>query len=182
MASTSETTEQSTITSTTVHDGGAPESKQEHLNGAVATPAVGQEEEDEMIGPGPAPAKQRQKRPLQFEQAFLDALPSAAMCALSTLAIWGQDLVASVAEGWLTEVFCFAGTRRAICIGMLSRTSPYLLLTSSSLGVQMVISLIPVSVSEYHVFISCVKILYELTSSVDFFSGKYVQIAKYSIL
>jgi hypothetical protein len=33
-----------------------------------------------MIGPGPAPAKQRQKRPLQFEQAFLDALPSAVMC------------------------------------------------------------------------------------------------------
>jgi hypothetical protein len=140
-----------------VDDGGAHESKREHLNGAAATPTVGQEE-DEMIGPGPAPAKQRQKRPLQFEQAFLDALPSAAMYALSTLlAIWGQDLVAPVAESWLTEVFCFAGTRRAICIGMLSRMSPYLLLTSSSLGVQTVISLKPVSVSEYHVLFRVLK-------------------------
>jgi len=151
MASASETTEQSTITSTAVDDGGAHESKREHLNGAAATPTVGQEE-DEMIGPGPAPAKQRPKRPLQFEQAFLHALPSAAMYALSTLlAIWGQDLVAPVDESWLTKVFCFAGTRRAICIGMSSRTSLFLLLTSSSLGVQMVISLIPISVSEYHV-------------------------------
>jgi hypothetical protein len=86
MASDSEAAAHSTLTSTTVEDGGAHESKQEHLNGAVGTPTVGQEEE--IIGPGPAPAKQRRKRPLQFEQAFLDALPSAAMCALSTLAIW----------------------------------------------------------------------------------------------
>ncbi|CAO2177346.1 unnamed protein product, partial [Urochloa humidicola] len=79
MASESETTAHSTITTTTLDDGGgAHESKRELGNGAAATPSVGQEEE-EMIGPGPMPAKQRKKRPLQFEQAFLDALPSAAM-------------------------------------------------------------------------------------------------------
>jgi len=35
------------------------------------------EEEGPMVGPGPA--KQRHKRPLEFERAFLDALPSAQM-------------------------------------------------------------------------------------------------------
>jgi len=35
------------------------------------------EEEGPMVGPGPA--KQRPKRPLEFERAFLDALPSAQM-------------------------------------------------------------------------------------------------------
>jgi peptidylprolyl isomerase domain and WD repeat-containing protein 1 len=82
MASESETTAVSTITSATVDDGGAHESKRELGSGAASTTSVGQEEED-MIGPGPAPAKQRQKRPLQFEQAFLDALPSAAMCVFA---------------------------------------------------------------------------------------------------
>ncbi|KAI6669851.1 hypothetical protein NL676_004736 [Syzygium grande] len=38
--------------------------------GSVAADA----EEDQMIGPGPAP-RARRKRPLQFEQAYLDALP-----------------------------------------------------------------------------------------------------------
>ncbi|XP_066331130.1 peptidyl-prolyl cis-trans isomerase CYP71-like [Miscanthus floridulus] len=93
MASASETTEQSTITSTAVDDGGALESKREHLNGAAATPTVGQEE-DEMIGPGPAPAKPRQKRPLQFEQTFLYALPSAAMYEKSYM---HRDVVTHVA-------------------------------------------------------------------------------------
>lgn len=36
------------------------------------------EEEEPMVGPGPAP-RARPKRPLQFEQAYLDALPSANM-------------------------------------------------------------------------------------------------------
>lgn len=36
------------------------------------------EEEEPMVGPGPAPAR-RAKRPLQFEQAYLDSLPSANM-------------------------------------------------------------------------------------------------------
>lgn len=35
------------------------------------------EEEGPMVGPGPA--KQRHKRPLEFEKAFLDALPCAQM-------------------------------------------------------------------------------------------------------
>lgn len=35
-------------------------------------------EEEPMLGPGPAP-KVRPKRPLQFEQAYLDSLPSANM-------------------------------------------------------------------------------------------------------
>lgn len=38
-----------------------------------------EEEAGPMIGPGPA--KQRHKRPLEFERAFLDALPSAQMYA-----------------------------------------------------------------------------------------------------
>jgi hypothetical protein len=37
------------------------------------------EEDDVIIGPGPVAPKARKKRPLQFEQAFLDALPSAHM-------------------------------------------------------------------------------------------------------
>lgn len=36
------------------------------------------EEEEPMVGPGPAP-RARPKRPLQFEQAYLDTLPSANM-------------------------------------------------------------------------------------------------------
>lgn len=36
------------------------------------------EEEGPMVGPV-VPAKQRHKRPLEFERAFLDALPSAQM-------------------------------------------------------------------------------------------------------
>jgi hypothetical protein len=36
-----------------------------------------------MIGPGPA-RPTRSKRPLEFEQAFLDALPSAAMSVASS--------------------------------------------------------------------------------------------------
>lgn len=51
---------------------------EEHENG---NPAADQPEDDNdeepMIGPGPV--ARRQKRPLQFEQAFLDALPSAHM-------------------------------------------------------------------------------------------------------
>ncbi|GJN15466.1 hypothetical protein PR202_gb02384 [Eleusine coracana subsp. coracana] len=84
MASPSETTANSTITTTTIEGGGELESKR--FNGAASATSVGkgQEEDDELIGPGPAPAKQRQKRPLQFEQAFLDALPSAAMCVFSS--------------------------------------------------------------------------------------------------
>ena len=84
MATTSESTANSTVTSATA-DGGT-EREQEHGNAATAAPAEVQQQEEgeELIGPGPAPARQRQKRPLQFEQAFLDALPSAAMCVSSS--------------------------------------------------------------------------------------------------
>jgi len=44
----------------------------EHENGANAI------EDEPIVGPGPAP-RARPKRPLQFEQAYLDALPSANM-------------------------------------------------------------------------------------------------------
>nr|CAB3481721.1 unnamed protein product [Digitaria exilis]CAB3483798.1 unnamed protein product [Digitaria exilis] len=98
MASESETTALSTVTSTTFEDGGdaAHESKSEEIgNGAASTvTSVGKGEEEEMIGPGPAPAKQRKKRPLQFEQAFLDALPSAAMYEKSYM---HRDVVTHVA-------------------------------------------------------------------------------------
>nr|CAB3503706.1 unnamed protein product [Digitaria exilis] len=97
MASESETTALSTVTSATFDDGGsAHENKRDELgNGAAsAVTSVGKGEEEEMIGPGPAPAKQRQKRPLQFEQAFLDALPSAAMYEKSYM---HRDVVTHVA-------------------------------------------------------------------------------------
>jgi peptidylprolyl isomerase domain and WD repeat-containing protein 1 len=45
-------------------------------NGNSETPV--ENDEDKVIGPGPAP-KARAKRPLQFEQAYLDSLPSANM-------------------------------------------------------------------------------------------------------
>lgn len=43
--------------------------------------AVAESEEEPLVGPGPAP-RSRPKRPLQFEHAYLDALPSAQMYAL----------------------------------------------------------------------------------------------------
>uniref|UniRef100_A0A2P2LCW0 peptidylprolyl isomerase n=1 Tax=Rhizophora mucronata TaxID=61149 RepID=A0A2P2LCW0_RHIMU len=58
-------------------------------------PATAEEENEEarMIGPGPAP-KARRKRPLQFEQAYLDALPSANMYENSYM---HRDVVTHVA-------------------------------------------------------------------------------------
>ncbi|KAI3420527.1 Peptidylprolyl isomerase [Psidium guajava] len=50
-------------------------------------------EEDQIIGPGPAPPARR-KRPLQFEQAYLDALPSANMYEKSYM---HRDVVTHVA-------------------------------------------------------------------------------------
>ncbi|XVF19749.1 hypothetical protein REPUB_Repub11eG0137600 [Reevesia pubescens] len=51
------------------------------------------EEEDPVIGPGPAP-RARPKRPLQFEQAYLDSLPSANMYEKSYM---HRDVVTHVA-------------------------------------------------------------------------------------
>ncbi|KAJ4847306.1 cytochrome P450 monooxygenase 71 [Turnera subulata] len=51
------------------------------------------EEEQPMVGPGPAP-KARPKRPLQFEQAYLDSLPSANMYEKSYM---HRDVVTHVA-------------------------------------------------------------------------------------
>lgn len=50
-------------------------------NGSSTTTVPGTVEEEEeaaLVGPDPAP-RARRKRPLQFEQAYLDALPSANM-------------------------------------------------------------------------------------------------------
>lgn len=56
---------------------------QENGSGNVNENSIPPESEEEpVIGPGPAPMA-RAKRPLQFEQAYLDALPSANMYALS---------------------------------------------------------------------------------------------------
>lgn len=98
MATTSDPTADTALPTETAEGDAVQE--QEHGNGAAAAPAVvlqqqGQgEEEEELIGPGPAPARQRQKRPLQFEQAFLDALPSAAMYEKSYM---HRDVVTHVA-------------------------------------------------------------------------------------
>lgn len=59
----------------------------EHENGANAS------EDEPIVGPGPAP-RARPKRPLQFEQAYLDALPSANMYEKSYM---HRDVVTHVA-------------------------------------------------------------------------------------
>lgn len=60
---------------------------------ANATTAPTETEEEPMVGPGPAP-KARPKRPLQFEQAYLDSLPSANMYENSYM---HRDVVTHVA-------------------------------------------------------------------------------------
>lgn len=45
---------------------------------AVPSTEVAEHVEEPIVGPGPAP-RARSKRPLQFEQAYLDSLPSANM-------------------------------------------------------------------------------------------------------
>ncbi|THG01970.1 hypothetical protein TEA_002536 [Camellia sinensis var. sinensis] len=71
----------------------------ENENGSSAAAA---EEEEVAIGPGPAP-RSRPKRPLQFEQAYLDSLPSANMYEKSYM---HRDVVThvavSVAEFFIT--------------------------------------------------------------------------------
>ncbi|CAK9182074.1 unnamed protein product [Ilex paraguariensis] len=52
-------------------------------NGSSAT-TVEEREEEPIVGPGPAP-RARTKRPLQFERAYLDALPSANMYVFSPI-------------------------------------------------------------------------------------------------
>ncbi|KAG6761770.1 hypothetical protein POTOM_035003 [Populus tomentosa] len=64
---------------------------EEPKNGNSATPV--ENDEDAVIGPGPAP-KARAKRPLQFEQAYLDSLPSANMYEKSYM---HRDVVTHVA-------------------------------------------------------------------------------------
>ncbi|EEC84023.1 hypothetical protein OsI_30243 [Oryza sativa Indica Group] len=97
MATASDAPASSTITTAT--DDAEVERDQGNGNGAVsaAPAAVGKEaaaEEEEMIGPAPVPPRPRKKRPLQFEQAFLDALPSAAMYEKSYM---HRDVVTHVA-------------------------------------------------------------------------------------
>ncbi|RYR79156.1 hypothetical protein Ahy_A01g004005 [Arachis hypogaea] len=62
---------------------------EEHENGTAGNVT----EEEPAIGPGPAP-RARPKRPLQFEQAYLDALPSANMYEKSYM---HRDVVTHVA-------------------------------------------------------------------------------------
>ncbi|KAL5974606.1 cytochrome P450 monooxygenase 71 [Asimina triloba] len=50
-------------------------------NENVKAPGENEEDDEPIVGPGPAP-RTRAKRPLQFEQAYLDALPSAPMLGL----------------------------------------------------------------------------------------------------
>ncbi|KAI4386111.1 hypothetical protein MLD38_004072 [Melastoma candidum] len=65
----------------------------EATNGVDGAPTpVGDEEA--VVGPGPAPPRARPKRPLQFEHAFLDALPSANMYEKSYM---HRDVVTHVA-------------------------------------------------------------------------------------
>ncbi|CAK9153831.1 unnamed protein product [Ilex paraguariensis] len=61
-------------------------------NGSSAT-TVEEREEEPIVGPGPAP-RARTKRPLQFERAYLDALPSANMYEKSYM---HRDVVTHVA-------------------------------------------------------------------------------------
>ncbi|KAI8567082.1 hypothetical protein RHMOL_Rhmol02G0093500 [Rhododendron molle] len=68
------------------------ETETETGNGS-STPAVAETEEEPAIGPGPAP-RSRPKRPLQFEQAYLDSLPSANMYEKSYM---HRDVVTHVA-------------------------------------------------------------------------------------
>ncbi|KAJ7947957.1 putative Peptidyl-prolyl cis-trans isomerase [Quillaja saponaria] len=65
----------------------------EHVNGVIANSVTMESEEEPIIGPGPA-APVRRKRPLQFEQAYLDALPSANMYEKSYM---HRDVVTHVA-------------------------------------------------------------------------------------
>lgn len=60
---------------------------------AVPSTAVAEHVEEPIVGPGPAP-RARSKRPLQFEQAYLDSLPSANMYEKSYM---HRDVVTHVA-------------------------------------------------------------------------------------
>ncbi|XP_020087991.1 peptidyl-prolyl cis-trans isomerase CYP71 isoform X2 [Ananas comosus] len=60
----------------------------------VAPDVTEKEEAEAMIGPGPAAPRSRPKRPLQFEHAFLDALPCAHMYEKSYM---HRDVVTHVA-------------------------------------------------------------------------------------
>ncbi|KAG6629684.1 hypothetical protein I3843_14G103300 [Carya illinoinensis] len=66
---------------------------EEDHNGTVNSVPPAEIEDDSVIGPGPAP-RARPKRPLQFEQAYLDALPSANMYEKSYM---HRDVVTHVA-------------------------------------------------------------------------------------
>lgn len=54
--------------------------EEEPVNGNAIS-ATAESEEEPIVGPGPAP-RARRKRPLEFEKAYLDALPSANMYVL----------------------------------------------------------------------------------------------------
>ncbi|KAG6470196.1 hypothetical protein ZIOFF_071253 [Zingiber officinale] len=60
---------------------------------ALPTPPTDDGDEEAIVGPGPAP-RSRPKRPLHFEQTFLDSLPSAHMYEKSYM---HRDVVTHVA-------------------------------------------------------------------------------------
>ncbi|RXI04749.1 hypothetical protein DVH24_039023 [Malus domestica] len=71
-----------------------PTDAEESQNGNASS-AVVETEEEPMVGPGPPPPpRARPKRPLQFEHAYLDALPSAQMYEKSYM---HRDVVTHVA-------------------------------------------------------------------------------------
>ncbi|KAL3324850.1 hypothetical protein AABB24_038782, partial [Solanum stoloniferum] len=72
---------------------GEMEEADQNENGNPAAAAAAVEETETVIGPGPAP-RARAKRPLQFEQAYLDSLPSANLYEKSYM---HRDVVTHVA-------------------------------------------------------------------------------------
>lgn len=66
---------------------------------AIAKVAAAVEEEEAVVGPAPAP-RSRPKRPLQFEHAYLDALPSANMYATFYLV----NLISGCRVIWIFEI------------------------------------------------------------------------------
>lgn len=57
------------------------EEEPQNGNGNVNSDAVADDDAEAMVGPAPPAPRARAKRPLQFEQTYLNSLPSANMYA-----------------------------------------------------------------------------------------------------
>lgn len=64
----------------------SPREMEEPQNGDLGA-EVPENDDDTIVGPGPAP-RRRAKRPLQFEKAYLDSLPSANMYVPCSFSFW----------------------------------------------------------------------------------------------